>query len=134
MAGDMYTYLPTKAADYSTTTLTLAPSDVVVQKGHYATVQTRSDSGVVRTTYLSDTPIFEVVLRWKKITPTEANTIFDFYFDAAKAKGTGRTILWTHPSDGKTYVVRFASDFSREFLPVRNNITELILAVEGKIA
>lgn len=133
MAGDMYTYLAAKTPDYAGSMLTLTPSEVIVQKGRFASVTHQSDSGNSKTVYLSDTPIFEVSLHWKRITPAEADSVFDFYFDPLKAKGKGRSFIWQHASDGHTYVVKFLSDFGREYLPVRNNITELVLAVLGRI-
>jgi hypothetical protein len=78
----------------------------------------------------STTPIFLFSLRWPLLTEADANTIYDFYFDTAKAKGKARTFEFPHPTDGNTYIVRFWSSISRETRYIRS-INEIKLRVEG---
>lgn len=48
------------------------------------------------------------------LTSVQAAGIFNICFNPAKAVKMLKTFLWAHPTDGYTYVVRFASKVTRE--------------------
>lgn len=115
MAIDMAAYLPgTATADYTTTTLNLAPHSVMTeaseknQEIHYA------DDGSEQRISHSDSNIFWVTLQWNNITEDEVGTIADFYYDSSKGNGIVRTFKWAHPTDSNTYIVRFDASVSRQ--------------------
>ena len=54
-----------------------------------------------------------VELLWSVKNESDAGTIFDFWNDTAKGNGTAYSFIWTHPTDGHQYVVKFASSMRR---------------------
>ncbi|MCK9265211.1 MAG: hypothetical protein M0R18_15615 [Deltaproteobacteria bacterium] len=136
-AKEMYDYLSTATPDYSATTLSVTPTDVLVEDGQFNQALHQTDDNGRNVVTLADTPIFVVRLQWQMRSEEDAGTIVDFYFDTDKAKGMARSFKWSHPLDGHTYVVKFASPLPRGFssrVPNRHNIDEVQLAVLGVIA
>lgn len=133
MAGTMYDYLPTKAADYSTSTLSVSPSEVIPEEGGRPVLLNESDSGTIEAITLSTANSFTVTLAWAVISPADAATIVDFYYDAAKGDCGAKTILWQHGCDGHTYVARFLGKLPREWRVGYSAINKIQLRIEGKI-
>jgi len=124
---EIYDYFTgTVAADYSTTTLSVLPTNVLVEEGDFNQVAHVYDDGSREVVTESATPVFYVTLQWKNRSLIDAGTIFDFYFDTAKAYGMARSFKWSH-FDGHTYTVKFASKLQRVY---DNNLTTL-MTIEG---
>jgi hypothetical protein len=130
MAGELKDYLSATTADYSTTQFDVTPQEVMTEEGEFRQKTVEFDDVSVGVLTKSTTPIFLFSLRWPVLTEVDANTIYDFYFDTAKAKGRARTFEFPHPTDGNTYIVRFWSTMSREIRYLRS-INEIKLRVEG---
>jgi hypothetical protein len=130
MAGELKDYLSATTADYSTTQFDVTPQEVMTEEGEFRQKTVEFDDVSVGVLTKSTTPIFLFSLRWPLLTEADANTIYDFYFDTAKAKGKARTFEFPHPTDGNTYIVRFWSSISRETRYIRS-INEIKLRVEG---
>jgi len=134
-AVEMYDYLSTIAADYSTA-LAVYPSAVLVEQGEKNQVVNTGDDGSEERISLDDDTIFTVTLQWNAITAADAGTILDFYLDAAKANGMVRSFKWAHPTDGHVYVVRFAAPIKRKYRAGYSvhGIESIQLRVLGRIA
>jgi len=134
---ELYDYLSTVTPDYSTTTLSVSPSDVIVEEGEKSAVILTGDDGSEERIALSNTSIFFITLRWNNKDSSDAGTIIDFYHDPTKGNGISRTFKWTAPADagGHTYVVRFAGKLNRSIsVPGLHTIPDVRLKVVGRIA
>ena len=134
---ELYDYLSTVTPDYSTTTLTVSPSDVIVEEGEKSGIILTGDDGSEERIALSNSSIFYVTLRWENRDAADAGTIIDFYHDAAKGNGITRTFKWTAPTNagGHTYVVRFTGKLNRNIsIPGYHTIPDVRLKVVGRIA
>lgn len=130
MAGDLRDYLSAATADYTATQFDVRPQNVMVEEGEFRQEAVEFDDvSVGILTRSTDPPLF-LSLEWQRLTEADANTIFDFYFDTAKAKGKARTFEFPHPTDGNTYIVRFWSKMSRQVRYIRG-IKTVKLRVEG---
>lgn len=130
----MYDYLSAVSADVDVT-LSVDPQDVIWEDG-IKNVEIHEGKGVSEERIiLSDESVFFVRLQWKAISESDSGTIFDLYHDTAKGCGAGYSFKWSHPTDGHTYVVRFADAISR-FQQSSNiyGIATLRLKVLGYIA
>lgn len=135
-AAEMYDYLSTITADYSAVTLSVRPDKILTEEGEKSQVINVGDDGSEERISLDDDSIFYVTLQWNRITASDAGTIIGFYHDAAKANAQARTFKWQHPTDGHTYVVRFASSLPREWSgeSIYHRISSVKLKVLGRIA
>ena len=133
---EMYDYLSTITPDYGTTTLSVSPSATLVEQGKKTAVIHTADDGSEERISLDDDPIYTVTLQWDNISASDAGTILDFYYDAAKANGQVRSFKWAHPTDGHTYVVRFAGPIKRQYRAgfSVHSIQSITLRVLGRIA
>ena len=134
---ELYDYLSTVTPDYTSTTLTVSPSEVIIEEGEKSCVILTGDDGSEERIALSNSSIFYVTLRWNNKNSSDAGTIVDFYHDATKGNGMARTFKWTCPVDagGHTYVVRFAGKLNRNIsVPGYHTIPDIRLKVVGRIA
>jgi len=130
----MYDYLDTATPDYSSTTLSVTPQEVLQEEGQLnQVVHLGADGSEEVITYSSD-KIFYVNLRWSTKGAVDIGTILDFYYDAAKANGIARSFKWAHPLDGHTYVVKFRDKMIRSDTGFYQGIDSVRLKVIGKIA
>lgn len=130
----MATYLSELAADYTATELNIAPDDVMVEEPDDSQIVHEYDDGTDDVIDLADQYFF-VNLSWVRISEADSNTIYDMYHDPAKAKRRARSFYWTHPDEGNTYTVKFASKVSRESYgqyPNRYSFMSVRLKVIGK--
>ena len=131
-AKEMYDYLSSLAADYTTTELTVSPDTVIVEDGEKNQVVHTGDDGSEEIVTRSNTSIFYVELQWRNRSEADAGTIFDFYHDTAKGNGISSTFYWPHPTDGHTYTVRFAQAIPRSISqPNFHGFTSVRLRVKG---
>ncbi len=112
-AKEMYDYLSSVTADYTTTELSVAPQEILTSIGTKSQVVHKFDDGSVSVISLSDSSYFDVFLQWNIISDSDAGTIMDFWHDTSKANGMENTLYWQHPTDGHTYTVRFMEPLRR---------------------
>jgi hypothetical protein len=124
--------LPTVTADYTTTTLSLTPSQTLPVVGSKSQVIHEMDDGSVSVISESDTSTFEVTCQWNTLTAEEHATVLDFWHNPLKANGMERTFKWLHPITEVTYVVRFMTDLTSQHKdnPYKD-IGSITLLVEG---
>lgn len=108
----MSDYLPIKTADYTAVTLEITPHSVLNEEGEKKQIVHEFDSGIMNV-YNLGTTYFNITLQWDYLTDTEAGVITDLYHNPNKADGRRKTFYWKHPTDGKTYVVRFMAPLVR---------------------
>lgn len=131
----MYDYLSAASADYTTTTLSVDPQNVLTEEGEKVGVIHKSDAIDEERISFSNDSVFVVTLQWDAISESDAGTIVDFYHDASKGNGMSRTFQWAHPSDGHTYVVRFDGKLPRTIYPAAyQGITNIKLMVLGYVS
>jgi hypothetical protein len=116
-AKEMYDYLSPATADVAITlgggAYEIHPQGVIAEIGIKNQEIHEADDNSEERISFSDDSIFRVQLNWEVVTESEAGTLIDFYYDAAKGNGRGNTFQWEHPTDGHTYVVRFDCDMER---------------------
>lgn len=106
----------TVTADYVTTRYNLHPQVVLPEIGTKNQIVHTGDDGSDEVVSLDDDPVFYLTLQWPKgLSPSDAGTIFDLWYDVAKANGMARTWYLTHPKDGKDYTVRFNGPMTRGY-------------------
>jgi hypothetical protein len=131
---EMYDYLDTVTPDYTTTTFSVTPQQVIQEDGHFnQSIHMGADGSEEVVTY-SAKKIFYVTLVFPVKTSSDIGTIFDFYFDTAKAYGISRSFKWAHPTDTHTYVVKFRDAMSRSDRYFYQGISNVRLKVIGRIA
>lgn len=138
--AEMYDYLSVVTPDYNQT---LDVSSGVLriyrrgkEAGSFNQVIHLGDDGSEQRISLDSSPIFYVTFGWQGLEPEDAGTIFDWYFDTAKAYGKGRSFKWSHPEDGHDYVVRFDMDLDRTVDPIRDvhALPDIRLKVLGRVS
>jgi hypothetical protein len=137
MIKKMSDYLSVVTADYTTTTLSVTPQDTMREHAADPNVQIHEgvDGSEQRVVIGSAATVFFVTLNWNVLSDSDAGTIIDFYYDAAKGNKTARTFKWAHPVDGSTYVVRFASSVPRDIgVASIYSLKGIVLKVLGKVA
>jgi hypothetical protein len=112
-AKELYDYLSEATPD-NDETLTVSPSDVIVDEGEKLVSIHMGDDGSEERISFSDTPIIYVTLIWRNRLASDAGTIMDFYYSTSKGNGRAESFYWDHPVDGHTYVVRFESKLKME--------------------
>lgn len=72
---------------------------------------------------------------WAGLTPANAGTIVDWYFDVAKANGKARSFGFVHPEDDHVYIVRFDMDITRGVNPLaeHHSLPNIKVRVMGKL-
>jgi len=135
-AKEIYDYVSSLAADYTTTELSVTPQRVMTEVADKKQVMHEYDSGSMDVVTFSDTAYFNITLMWTSISESDAGTIFDLYNDTAKANGRENTFYFQHP-DGHTYTCRFTGPLPRNYTPNlfaggRRGINTLTLRVEGR--
>lgn len=128
----MWDYLSVVAPD-SSTTLTLSPNRVIVEKGNKNVVIHEGDDGSEERIVLDSDSVFYVDLEWDGLSSSDAGTVFDFYHSTSKGNGVARSFKWDHPTDTHKYTVRFASDVARSIsLPELHGFASVTLKVLGR--
>lgn len=108
-------YLSVMVPDYSDTSLDVKPHEVVQGKGRFNQIVHETDGDDEKIVTLSTTPRFYVTLKWVHLSAVDFGSLFNFYFDAAKALGVSRSFIWVHPTEGTGYVVRFEDEFPYDY-------------------
>lgn len=109
-AIEMYDKLSTIASDVDQT-LSIACQGEISEEGGFTQIVREGDDGSEERVNLgSTTPKFYCTFNWNQLSESDMGTIFDLYFDSAKAFGMVNSFKWSKRSDGHTYVVRFANE------------------------
>jgi hypothetical protein len=133
----LYDFLTDQVADYSATTMSVDPQEVLTISGEKE-VEIHSGRGQSEERIiLSDQSKFWVKLQWRSLSEDDHSTLFDFYHDPNKGCGRGRTFQWSPPAqyDNHVYVVRFDCRWESFLQNYKNyGIASIILYVTGRIA
>lgn len=135
-AKEMYDYLSVVSPDYSATTLSVTPQNILSEMVSWKQNVQETDDGTEQVLSLGG-PFFKVQLQWDVISDADAGTIFDFFSDSSKGKGFAQSFKWEHPTDDHTYVVKFRSKLKRVFsvqMASYRKIDAVDLKVIGRIA
>ena len=128
----MHNYLPTKAADYTAVTLSVAPQTVMTEEGHRNQAVHEFDDGSVGVVGISSQSYFNVTLQWDYLDAADSAAILDYWHNASKGAGMLRTFYWKHPIDGYEYTVRFMSNMRKKYQTgIMQGIESVTLRVEG---
>ena len=103
---EMGKYLPEAVADYNYT-LAIEPHEMLPETGEKKQVVHEYDDGSLGVVEISNTPRFDVVLKWDSLSETDAGTLLDLWHSSDKANGRKYTFYWQHPKETNIYVVRF---------------------------
>jgi len=136
---EMYDYLSTITADYTSTSLNMTsirPQDVVTEESQWNQEIRMGSDGSVEVVDLTSGPIcFYCNVKFNHKSSSDIGTVYDFYHDTAKANARANTFQWIHPTDGHTYVARFWSKIPRTLgRPSYQALPSITLRVEGRIA
>lgn len=107
---EVYDYLATIASDVDQTLSISCQGEISEEGGFTQIVREGDDGSEERVNLGSTTPKFYCTFAWNLLTESDMGTIFDLYFDSAKAFGMVNSFKWSKRSDGHTYVVRFANE------------------------
>jgi len=133
MAGTMYPYLPIlSTADYTAETMVLPPSEWIHEEGGKRINENEALDGSAEYILLAANPVFYITLGFKNLYPSECDTILSLYFDAAKGNCGLNSMLWQHPLDSHTYVVRFSGKLKWSGFGNARTISAIKLRVEGR--
>jgi len=136
-ASEMYDYLSAVTPDVDVT-LSVTPQRVIIEEGDFNQTPYEADDTSEEVITHSSTPRYYVMLQFSRRSESDIGTIFDIYFDTAKAYGIGNSFKWAH-QDGHTYVVKFRDKFSRQLsvggpaLPIIYGLPSVRLKVLGRI-
>ena len=132
-AKEMFDYLAAATADYTLATLSVTPQQVMVEAGTKNQVVHTTDDNSEEYISFSNDSIFYLTMQWEILDESDSGIIFDFFHDTAKGNGITRTFYWEHPTDGHTYVIRFAEALPRSIShPELYGIQQIKFRIIGK--
>ena len=82
---------------------------------------------------LGSDPIVYLSTGWEGLFPADAGTVFDWFFDPAKANMKERSWPFVHPEDGHLYVVRFDMTLERTVNPLEDAQHHSIPIIKMKV-
>ena len=114
--SDMSTYLSdvtkTCTATGDDAILSVTPQRILIEEGDFKQVVRRMDDGKPVVTTLSAN-IFEVILQWTYLTPTDASTVHAFFHSTSKGHGREKSFYWYHPKLSKYFTVSFLEPMTK---------------------
>lgn len=110
---EIYDYVSSGGIPDNDVTLSITPQSVIPEEGDKNQIIHLGDDGSEERISFSNDSIFFVTLEWGNIDESESGTIMDFFHSTAKGNGRNKTFKWEHPTDGHTYITRFATKLSR---------------------
>lgn len=133
----IYDYLSALTADYTATTLSVDPQQVMQIGGEKDIIINRGYGVTEERIQLSTQSRFSVKLQWNYLSEADHSTLFDFYHDSAKGCGIARTFYWTPPTQylaaSHDLTVRFDCIWDSFLQNYKNyGLASLILAILGK--
>jgi hypothetical protein len=109
-AKELYDYLPTVSSDVDQTLAIACQGEITEEGGFNQKVHKGYNNSERRVNLGGTTPEFYCTFAYNLLSESDIGTIFDLYFDSAKAYGMVNSFKWSKRSDGHTYVVRFATE------------------------
>lgn len=109
-ATEMYDKLATITSDVDQTLAISAQGEISEEGGFSQEIHEGDDGSEERCNLGSTTPKFFCTFRINALSESDMGTIFDLYFDSAKAFGMVNSFKWSKRNDGHTYVVRFENE------------------------
>lgn len=109
-ASEMYDKLSTIASDVDQTLSIACQGEITDEGGFNQKVHKGYNNSERRVNLGGTTPEFYCTFNYNLLSESDMGTIFDLYFDSAKAFGMVNSFKWSMRSDGHTYVVRFANE------------------------
>lgn len=106
-ATELYDKLATISPDVDQTLSLSCQGEISEEGGFTQSIHEGDDGSEERVNLGSTTPKFYCTFSYNLLSESDMGTIFDLYFDSAKAFGTVNSFKWSKRSDGHTYVVRF---------------------------
>jgi len=138
-AKEMYDYLDTVAPDVDVTLgagdYAIHPEFSVPELGVKNQIIHLGDDGSEEVIDLTDSVYFTTSFSWRSLTEAQSGSLFDLFYDSAKANCMASSIKWTHPTDGHIYVIKFRSFMQRD--PVAAGVYDIAglkVKIIGKIA
>ena len=131
--AEMYDYISQATADHDET-LSVDPQRAIPEIGTKNQIIHLGDDGSEERISLSDDSVFYCSLEWPVLSESDAGTLLDFWHSSSKGNGITKTFKWSHPTDGHTYVVRFAGDLTRDLqLGKIFGVTQVRLKIIGYV-
>jgi len=129
-------FVDVETPDYNVVLAVSAQVEVTEEGGFIEEVfdADSGDDADAQTVRMATDPQFFFTLQFPRKSAADLGTLWDWYFDPAKASGTSRSFKWTHPVDGETYVVKFADRLSRGVRAFDQGAGRVRLKVIGKAA
>ena len=113
-AIEVYDKVATVTSDVDVTLSLSCQGEITEEGGFNQKVHKGYDGSERRVNLGGTTAEYYCTFNYNLLTESDMGTIFDLYFDPAKAFGMVNSFKWSKRSDGHTYVVRFANEiFSR---------------------
>ena len=109
---EIYDKLTTITSDVNQT-LVLKPQGEISEGGSFKQTINQGDDGSEERISLAASPIFFVTFAYNLLSESDMGTLFDLYFDTAKANGMVNSFKWSSRADGHTYVCRFDCELYR---------------------
>ena len=126
----MYNYLPTGTAQYTGETLTISPQSMMSEIPNWNQDIDELDDGTHVALTHTSTVQYTIVIQFPALTAAQAATIKDLFSNASKTMGGAKSFYFLHPTDGRTYVVRFPSRMEHQITYI-HAIAQLTLWVEA---
>jgi len=135
-AIEIYDKVPTVSADVDVTLSIACQGEITEEGGFNQKVHKGYNNSERRVNLGGTTPEYYCTFNYNQLSESDMGTIFDIYFDSAKAFGMVNSFKWSKRSDGHTYVVRFANEiFSRSGnAQSRMGAKSIKLRILGRIA
>ena len=117
MSYEMWDYLSVVTPN-GPNALVVRPTNTLIETGTKNVVVYHGDGRSIETVILDEDSVFHVTLEWEPISEADSGIIMNFYHSSYKGFGMAKSFKWTNygepPESRHTYVVRFASDLSRD--------------------
>lgn len=135
-AKEMYDYLTTDTADYTTVEIDIPLQRSAKEKSKKDQTILKKDTGSPAVVSSSDLYYYECVIEWPNISESDAGTIFDIWNDISKCNYAQRT-FYLHFPDGHIYVARWMGEVERIYTPNlhaagRRGIAPVQVRIEAK--
>ncbi len=127
----MADYLTELVPDYAGV-ISITPQQVLMSEPQFNQEILFTDSNTPVTISHSDDVFFVVSPIWSAIRSYEADEIMKFFLSTERANRFHKSILWEHPEDGHTYVVKFINAPAHKIHPNgRADIANVVFLVLG---
>ena len=137
--AEMWDYLASEGvtADKPGVTLSVTPSEILPAEGFKRQDVYEMDSGQIVCVGISNNSYFDVKLRWKILTTSDAGTIMDIWHNTDKGNGFLNSFYWDHPTETThVYTVKFKTNLTTNYIAdygsAHQQVGEITLRVFGR--